>query len=203
MLKRQRLKKKRNQMEEERKTNEELIKDLTDKIVGNSKDAHFAKSLIQQLAGLYQMDKLIDIPLKYVKETIDLGACAIHRVKDGYVFEAKGGLKTHVSLRMARVCAMLNTLFELRKSGDKELYSSFSTAIEYIFESPIFSSLDERALFQNATAILSSYMEFCTENYANAEAKEESEEDIKSNNEFEQMGQAIEALADVPLPPED
>lgn len=109
---------------------------------------------------------------------------------------------------MARVCAILNTIFELHNKEDKtedeqSLYDSFSTAVSYIMQAPIFSSLDERALFQNATAILSSYTDFCTEHYTNAEAADETEEDIKENIQAEQMADALEELANAPLPPED
>lgn len=195
-------------MEDEKRKTENKIKEVEAQILSNSKDAHFAKNLIQQLAGFYQMDKLIDVPLKDVKESIDFGACAIHKVKDGYVFVAKGGMETHVSLRMQSICTMLQTLFDLHnKEGktddDNALFDAFSSAIQYTFQAPIFSSLDEKALFQNATAILNSYTEFCTENYTNAEAKNETENDYKENAEAEAAAKALETLAESPLPPED
>lgn len=193
---------------ERRKTTEEEIKEAETLIVNNSKDARFAKGLIQKLRGLYQMNKLIDVPLKDVTDNLDFGANVLYKVRDGYVWECKGGMTTHVSVRMSRVCAMLNTIFELHNKEDKteeeqSLYDSFSTAAAYIFQCPIFSSLDERALFQNATAILNAYTEFCTDNFTNAEAVDETEEDIKENIQDEQMANALETLANAPLPPED
>lgn len=197
--------------EERKKSTNEKIGELKKRIVG-CKDPKLTEQLINQLLGLhkstFEMNRLLDIPLSEIKDEIDLGANKIYRTIRGYVFECKGGMITFVEHRMARVCAMLNTIFELHNKEDKtedeqSLYNGFSTAVAYIMQCPIFSSLDERALFQNATAILNSYTEYCTENYTNAEAVDETEEDIKANIEAEQTAKAMEILADSPLPPED
>lgn len=201
-------------MEEEKrkKITAEKIAELKKRIIG-CKDPKLTEKLLNQLLGLhkstFEMNRLLDIPLSEIKDEIDLGANKLYRTIRGYAWECKGGMITFVEYRMARVCTMLQTLIEMYQTQDsqteegKELFNSFSTAVAYIMQAPIFSSLDERALFQNATAILSNYQEFCTEHYTHAEAVDETEEDIKANNEFEQMGQAIEALANAPLPPED
>lgn len=197
---------------EQPSTNESKIAELAGRIVANAKDPRWAKSQIDELLRLQkqscEMNKLIDVPLKDVTDKLDFGANVLYKVRDGYVWECKGGMTTHVSLRMSRVCAMLSTLFELRnkenKTDDEQaLCDSFSTAVVYIFQCPIFSSLNEKALFENATAILRSFHEYCDENYTNAEAAEESEQDIKDNIESERLAQAVEHLADTPLPPED
>lgn len=197
---------------EQLRTNEKQIKELADKITANAKDPHWAKSQVEELLRLQrqdcEMNKLIDVPLKDVKDTIDFGACAIHRCKDGYVFVAKGGMETHVSWRMSAVCAMLDTLFETHNKEGKDedentIYEALSTAVQYVFQAPIFSSLNEKALFDNATALLRSFHEYCDVNYTNAEAVEETEKDIKDNIEAERLAQAAEAIADAPLPPED
>lgn len=195
-------------MEGERRKTEDLIKDLTNQIISNSKDAKWAKDMLSQLKGLYQMDKLIDVPLKDVTDKLDFGANVLYKVRDGYVWECKGGMSTHVTVRMSRVCVMLNTIFELHAKEDKTddeqtSFDAFVDAVSYMFQAPIFSSLDERALFQNATSILSTFQEFCNENYTNAEAVEESEQDLLDNAEFEQQSKALEELANAPLPPED
>lgn len=194
--------------DEERKPTEDSIKTLTNQIISNSKDAKWAKDMLTQLAGLYQMDKEIDIAANEVTDTIDLGACAIKRCKQGYIFDAKGGLQTFVSWRMGKVCAMLNTIFEYNAKADKTddeqtTFDAFVDAVLYVFQCPIFSSLDERALFQNSTSILSTFQEFCNEHYTNAEAVDESEQDLRDNAEFERQSQALEELANAPIPPED
>lgn len=200
-------------MEEEKrkKTTAEKIAELKKRIVG-CKDPKLAEQLLNQLLGLhkstFEMNRLLDIPLSEIKDEIDLGANKIYRTIRGYAWECKGGMITFVEHRMSRVCAMLNTIFELHNKEDKtedeqSLYDSFSTAVAYIFQAPIFSSLDEKALFQNATSILSTFQEYANKHYTNAEAVDETEEDIKENIQEEQMANALETLANTPLPPED
>ena len=200
-------------MEEKRnKSVNEQIAELKKKII-NCKDARQSEALLNHLLGLhrstFEMNRMLDIPLSDIKESIDMGANVLHRTAKGYVWECKGGMITFVEHRMARVCTMLNTLFEMYQTQDsqteegKKLFDSFSTAVAYVMQAPIFSSLDERALFQNAMAILNTYTEYCTEKYTNAEAPERTEDDYKEDAEFEQQSAAIENIVNAPLPSEE
>lgn len=206
-------KKKQSQMAEEKrkKTTAEKIAELKKRIIG-CKDAKLTESLINELLALHKQSlheptELI-VPVKEVKDTIDFGHCKISRTIRGYLYEAKGGLYTFVESRMASVCAMCDTIFEIHGKDDlteedRQLYDSFVNAVQYVFQTPIFASMNEGSLFSIATEILRVFNDYCAENYTNAEGVEETEEDIKANNEFEQMGQAIESLANAPLPPEE
>ena len=191
---------------------DEQINKLVKQIVSNSKDAKWAREMISEFAHLQKqkddMNKEIDIPLSDVTDIIDFGACALKRYKGGFIFEAKGGMQTVVSWRMKSVCDMCQGLFDFRDQKDKskeeiEIADNFRTAIEFIFQAPIMSSLDERALFQNATAILNSYNEYCTENYTDAEAPERTEQDYLDDAQEELLEKGVEALVNTPLPPED
>lgn len=180
----------------------EQIAQVKQDITANSKDAHWAQKLLSKLTALQKEAdnepvELI-VPCKEVKDTIDFGACKVSRTIRGYLFEAKGGLHTFVSLRMERVCAVFNTLFELSKKTDevdKEIYDAFSNAVQYIGQALIFSSLNEKSLFANATAMIHNFNEYCDEHYHNAEEVEETEEDIKENMELEKASEAMEMLA--------
>lgn len=197
---------------EKKKTTAERIAEIKKQIV-NCKDARQSEKLLNQLLGLhrstFEMNRLLDIPLSDIKDEIDFGANVLYKVRDGYVWECKGGMTIHVSVRMARVCAMLNTLFEMYQTQESQteagrtLYESFSTAVAYIFQAPIFSSLDERALFQNATAILNSFNEYCNEKYTNAEAPERAEQDYLDDAQEELLEKGVETLVNTPLPLED
>lgn len=193
---------------ERRKKTEEEIKEVETLIVNNSKDALFAKGLVQRLSGLYQMDKLIDVPTSDIVEVIDFGACVIYRLRTGYMFEAKGGMQTYISLRMQSICTMLQTLFDLHNKEDKTedentIYDAFSSAILYCCQCLIFASMNEESLYGIATDILKRFNEYCAENYEKAEVREETEADIKANIEAENFNTAIQTLVDSPLPPED
>ncbi|MBD5381938.1 hypothetical protein [Clavibacter sp.] len=194
-----------------KKTTPEQIAELKTKIV-NCKDVRQSEKLLNQLLGLYkssfEMNRLLDIPLSDIREEIDFGANKLYRTIKGYVWECKGGMTIFVEHRMTRVCAMLNTIFELNAKENKteeeqKLYDSFQTAVAYIMQAPIFSSLNEQSLFQNATAILSTFNEYCTENYTNAEAPDRTEEDYKEDAEMDIISKGIETLVESPLPPED
>lgn len=190
----------------DKKNVENEIKTIIQEIISNSRDAKWAKSLISKLTGLFKINKFVDVSLSDIISSIDFGACALHKVKNGYLLEAKGGMFTFVDNSMASVCAMLNTLFELNKpekvqsEEDKELFDSFSSAVLYVFQGLIFSSLKDEMLFGVATDILTRFNAYCQENVDNAELHEETAEDIEKNIAFENMGRAMQNIADSPLP---
>lgn len=191
---------------------EDKIKEIKAQLISISKDAHHAESLISELLRLQkqecEMNKLIDIPLSDVKETIDFGANALHRIAGGYVWEAKGGMTTVVDWRMQSVVNMLADVYKIHHAEDdsdehQEAFRPYIDAVSIIMQAPIFSSLDARALFDNAASILRTFNEYTNEHYTNAEAVPESENDIRENIEAENMAKGLEALANTPLPPED
>lgn len=196
----------------ELRTNADKIKELKARIISNCKDAHWAEQQVTELLRLQkqddEMNKLVDVPLADVKESIDFGACAIHKASSGFVFEAKGGLTAHVSWRMQSVCTMLQTLFDLHHKEDKSddentIYAALRDAVLYVFQAPIFASMDEESLYSIATAILKTFNEYAEERYENAEPAPETEEDIKENIQLERQAEFIQQLAEAPLPPED
>ena len=177
-------------------------------MVANSKDEAKAREMVAKLGGLYQMDKLIDIPLSDILEVIDFGACVIYKVRDGFVFEAKGGLVTHISYKMQSITTMLQTLFDLHAKEDKTedentIYDAFSQSILYCCQCLIFASMNEESLYGIATDILRRFNEYTKDKFDNAEAVPETEEDIKENIEADRLTQGLEILAESPLPPED
>lgn len=199
-------------MSKPKTSNKEKFETLKKQIVGNSKDAQWMEKQIQELLSLHKKmlhePVEIEVPCKEVKETLDFGACRISRTIRGYLFEAKGGLFTFVDLRMQSICTMIQTLFDLHNKEDKTeddniVYENFQTAIEYCFQAPIFASLEETSLFEIATAILKTFNDYAVENYVNAEAVDETAQDVRDNIESENMARGLEALANTPLPPED
>lgn len=182
------------------------IKALQEEMISNAKDAKWMKS---QMAKLRVMQNRIthepmelSVPCHEVKETLDFGACRISSTIRGYLFEAKGGMYTFVESRMNAVCEMLDTLFSLHKKADKnelegedkELYETFLDAVLYVFQAPIFSSIDQCSLFSNAASILKSWNDYAEEHYSNAEIKDDTEQDVKENIEFEKAAEGMGIL---------
>lgn len=199
-------------MATQKKPLNEQIKEIKDKLVSNSKDAEWTKKMTNELLSLHtrslHQPVELEIPTKEVKETIDFGACKISRTIRGYLFEAKGGMYTFVESRMSRVCAMFNTIFELHAKENKDeeeqkLYNAFVDAVQYVLQAPIFASLSEISLFAIATNIRSVFNEYCKEYFEEAEATEETEEDIKANDEDEKIAKGLEVIANIPVPPEE
>lgn len=199
-------------MATQKKSLNEQIKEIKDKLVSNSKDAEWGKKMTNELLSLHTRSLHrpveLEIPVKEVKETIDFGACKVSRTIRGYLFEAKGGLYTFVESRMGRVCAMFNTIFELHAKEDKteeeqKLYDAFVDAVLYVFQAPIFASLSEISLFAIATNILSVFNEYGKEYFEKAEAHDETEDDIEANNEAEKIAKGFEIIANTPVPPEE
>lgn len=186
---------------------DDKIKELKDKIVSNSKDSEWGKKMLSQLTSLQKQADVeaveLIVPTKEVKDKIDFGSCMILRTIRGYLFVAKGGLSTFVDLRMVSICAMLNTIFELHTKADKteeeqQLYDSFVSAVQYVFQTPIFASLNDVSLFSVASNILSVFNEYCTENIDKATLHEETEEDIKANIAHDNIAKVLdEAIQDM------
>lgn len=185
------------------------IKEVKTRIITESKDAHHAEALIAELLQLHKkqeaMNKLVDVPVAEINEELDFGAWSLHRTPKGILFSAKGGMHTFVEMGMSSVYMMLRNVFEIH--GDKEKYKdiceNYTNAVAYVFQCPIFSSLEQPALFGIATYILKTFNEYCETNFTNAEEAEYTEEDIKLDIEQDKLTEAIERIADAPLPPEE
>lgn len=190
---------------------ENRIAELKDHIVANSKDAGWAKKMLVQLTSLQKQADVeaveLVVPVKEVTQTLDFDAYTFKKTPRGILFTAKGGLHTFVESRMQAVYEMLDRVFYMHANpaedeDTKSLYKAYSDAVAYCLQSPIFCSLGEKVLFDVATTLLRCFNEHCEENYENAVLHEETEEDIKANTDFEQAGEAIETIANTPLPPE-
>lgn len=195
-------------METKKISIKERIAELKKKIVAST-DKHQTSRLLDDLLALQRQDVIepveLIVPVKEVKESIDFGACKISRTIRGFLFEAKGGLYTFVESRMQSIYTMLDHLFQLHNKEDKtddevDMYNLFRDAVLYVFQAPIFASINERMLFEISTDMLRHFNEYYDENYTNAEPHEETEEDIKANNEFDKTNEAVKVLVDSPLP---
>ncbi len=186
---------------------EDKIKDVKQQLIANSKDGEWAKKMLAHLTSLQKQADIetveLIVPTKDVIERIDFGSFSIARTSQGYLFEAKGGLSTFVSLRMQAVCDMIQYVFEMynNPSDDEEqkkIADSYMAAVGYIMQTPIFASLNEMALYDIAANILRAFNEYVANNVNNAELKEETEEDIKANIEAENIAKAVEMIVETP-----
>lgn len=194
----------------EKKPIHERIEDLKKQIVATT-DKHQVKKLLDQLLTLQRRADVVPseltIPVSEIQDELDFGAYSIKRTIRGILFTCKGGFSTFVESRMTAVYGMLNQMLEICKNPSedperKEMEDAFCSACVYIFQAPIFGSLKETILFDTAATLLKNFNEFTAEYYTNAKVAEETEDDIKANNEFVAMGEAMETIANAQIPPE-
>lgn len=181
---------------EKKKSLNEQLSDCKKEIIANSKDAAWMK---KQLSKLLSIKGQIDVepvelivPAKEVTDTIDFGACRISRTIRGYLFEAKGGMFTFVDNRMQGVIAMLNALFELHMQPRNELKEHVETAVQYVFQAPIFASLKDEMLFGIATEIIKAFNEAYKDEVENAKLREETAQDVEANIAMDNISQVAQ-----------
>lgn len=179
------------------------------KTIVASKDQQLKKSKINELISLQKQRDVVPVelivPTSEVTAEIDLGPCKIQRTIRGYLFTCRGGMQTFVELRMARLCAVFDTLFYLhdkedKKDEDNDIYKAFCDAICYCYQAPVFACLSEDMLFSVATDILKRFNEYGEEHYTNAEEQPETEQDIRDNIAADKMAEAMETLVNTPIP---
>lgn len=185
------------------------IKEVKQLIVSSS-DAKHRGELVEKLLSLQKslLHEPIELEVlcKDVKKTLDFGATKIMKTKRGYLFVAKGGLYYFVESKVTGVCSMFEVLFDIADKYEKgeidvSLYTTWTTALQFVLQAPFFASINEEAMFSISNHLLSIYLKLYKDKFENAEVKEENEEDIIENNEMEQMSEAFQNIIDSPVPP--
>lgn len=188
---------------------QEKLKEVKAKIVANSKDAHFANGLIDELIGLQKQADIepteIHIAISDVEKSYDFDAVKLTKTKVGkFIFEAKGGMWTIVDMRMQSLYGACEHICEYldNPSNDKDtdtLEQTFRDAMMYAFQTPILCSLDQRMLYDMMSQMLESFREYAEE-LTPKEATPETEEDIKANIDFERSGEVLEDIINTHVP---
>lgn len=188
---------------------EDKIDDLKSKIVANSKDMVWAKDMLTQLTSLQKQADIeaveLIVPVKEVSQTIDFDSYTFKKTPRGILFTLKGGLYTFVESRMRSVYEMLDNVFYMHENHvdgevDKQIYDAYVSATATVMQAALFSSFDEKTLYETAAGIFERFNALAEENVDNAELHEETEEDIKANIAFENAGKAIEEISNIQMP---
>lgn len=210
--------------EKARKTNEELIKDLANKIISNSKDQKWAREMVHELLRLQKqkddMNKEIDVPISEVLETVSFGNTEVSKTIRGYLFKSTyhSGLWTFIGSNFGNVCSMLQLAMDCQQAlNDNKGFDGceeFIEGVESVFQAPLFAAMGWNlpmigkdisfdSLLNISNDIMEEVNRFNDEHGNPTEPRQETEEDIKANNEMEALGRVVENLANTPLPPED
>ncbi len=113
------------------------LEEVKAKIKSNSKDAHFADTLIDELLSLKgQKDHhpmYLSIPEKDVIKTYDYDSFSISNCKGGILFHAKGGYDAYVTPRMKALYEHLALIIYL-----KEHYNELSDEMKQNYDNLFF-----------------------------------------------------------------
>lgn len=193
----------------EKESRKERIESLKNQIATNSKDNGWAKRMLDELLSLQRQEDVepmeLCVPMSEVKDTADADSFKVIKTIRGYLFQTRGGaLSTFVESKYASVCSMLDTLMKLIWCADKEEYEqAYQDYISYVMQAPIFAAeglslpaygkpAEHDSLFNIAIAILKEFNRFTEKHFTEAEAVEETEEDVKDNAVLNNINEAIE-----------
>lgn len=181
------------------------LKEAKAKIVANSKDAHFAESLINELVGL---QKQADIePVELIVPTADVEhEYRIDEVTTLYK-TTKGYLYKHGNLSCVWIPFGVNTLWQainelaglLGKEERTEEEGVMVSMVNRMLQWHTVAFMDAEALIDSANASVKILGDAIRRWESHVSAKETAK-DVKANTEFIQASNALEDMANSPIP---
>lgn len=176
----------------EKKELKRQIDEVVKKIKSNSKDAHFAKELTDELLSLkgqYDVEPTrVCVEDKDVIKEYDFDNLRFLRCKNCVVFQDKGGFTSVISPRMVALYTHINVLLDMKDRYDtltddeKNVYERLYTATIWVLNTPVFATCSDKMFFGIAADVINYFKEF-VEEAKNAPLKdEEAEEDAKFEN---------------------
>lgn len=173
------------------------------KIKANSKDAHFADALIDDLSSilgqLNHEPTLIHLPLSEVEDSIDGEHFEVNIMKDGTaVYHTRGGYTIIADYRVAGLnLAIKNFVKDLREvanlsEADRKIVELEASANAYVLNVPMIAFSDAKFTLEIATKTV----EYLNNLYREAMDAPLQPDDTKANKEFEEAVLAGKALGD-------
>lgn len=184
---------------------QEKLKEVKAKIKANSKDAHFAEALIDELVGLQKQADIepveLIVPCAEVEKTYQIDDVTT------LVKTAKGYLYKHGSLTYIWIPFGLNTLWQTMNEFEDLLAKEERTEEEDIMISMVNRMLqwhtvaftDAESLIDSAQASVK-ILKAAKKRYEDRVNPKETQEDIKANTEFAEASKAVEDIANEPIP---
>lgn len=173
------------------------IDEVVKKIKANSKDAHFAQELTDELLSLkgqYDVEPTrVCVEDKDVIKEYDFDSLRFLRCKNCIVFQDKGGFTSVISPRMVALYTHLNVFLDMKdryetlSEGEKPVYERLYTATVWVLNTPVFATCSDKMFFGIAADVINHFQEYVDE-AKNAPLKdEEAEEDAKFENTNEAL----------------
>ena len=178
---------------------QQKLKEVKAKIKTNSKDAHFAEALIDELVGLQKQADIEPVELIVPSAEVE----HTHQIDDvtTLVKTAKGYLYKHGKLSYVWVPFGLNTLWKTLNELDEILAKDERTEEEGVVVSMINRMMQWHTVaFYDAEALIDSahasvkILNDAIERYKQDVTAKETEGDIKANADFDSATKAVDEL---------
>lgn len=184
---------------------QEKLKEVKAKIKANSKDAHFAEALIDELVGLQKQADIepveLIVPCAEVEKTYQIDdVTTLVKTPKGYLY--KHGNLTYIWIPFG-----LNTLWQTMSEFEDLLAKGERTDEEDIMISMVNRMLqwhtvaitDAESLIDSAQASVK-ILNAARKRYEDRVNPKETQEDIKANTEFAEASKAVKDMANEPIP---
>lgn len=191
---------------------EELKKKLDEvrvKIKSNSKDAHFAEVLVDELVSLKgQMmiePTVLHIPLTDIVDSIDGETFTLSKTKQGVLYHQKNGFDLHIPLNgmTSGLCEQITWLIDNKDTIDeeqdqtiKDFYKYSMIDIAYTFQLIFGLWMNDIEFMELRSECINKYIELVTKKLKEWEESPLQEETHEENAEFEKTVIALETLKD-------
>lgn len=188
---------------------EELKKKLDEvraKIKSNSKDAHFAEVLCDELVSLKGQLSIeptaLHIPLSDIVDSIDGETFTLAKTKQGLLYHQKNGFDLFIPVNGMTngLCEQALWLIEMKdkieeeSDGLKDYYEATMLEIAYTFQMIFGMWMADKDFIEFRMKSISEYIDLITAKIKEAENAPLQEETHEENAEFEKTVQAIETL---------
>ena len=173
------------------------IDEVIAQIKTNSKDAHFAETLVDKLLSLKGQKDVepmeLCVPLKEVINRYDFGSFEIVNCKGGIMFHAKGGYYAYVTPRSKELYEHLSLIVDFKERFDeltedeKKLYDNLFSATTMIMQIPMFAP-SSVGMFFNVANFAAEELNSFVEGIMKQPLQEENHQD---NAEYENLMDAL------------
>lgn len=180
----------------EKKELKKQIDDVVSQIKSNSKDVHFADTLIDKLLSLkgqYDVEPTrVYIREKDVVKEYDFDNIRFVRCKSCIIYEAKGGMKMIVKPTMKGLYDHLVVLLDMKDNYDslseegKKIYEGLYSATLWILNSCIYATIDDEVFTGIASDIMNRF-----DKYVKSKESKLQAETPQENAEFENTAELL------------
>lgn len=184
---------------------QEKLKEVKAKIKANSKDAHFAEALIDELVGLQKQADIepveLIVPCAEVEKTYQIDdVTTLVKTAKGYLYKYGNTFYTYIPFGLNE---FFNSFVGYEEMLSKESLSDDEQltvqALNRAMQWPVTATLDEVTFWDSANASLKIMLE-AHKRWQDKINPKETQEDIKANTEFAEASKAVEDIANEPIP---